>query len=204
MRIQLRILNKEFYRDYENETNFPDKEYSLPKYATFGSVALDLMCTEDIVLMPGETKMIPTGLAIWIGSSRSSNNPFDKLTMTMSRAIHENFSWAGLIIPRSGLGTRGLVLSNTIGLIDEDYQGELKISAWNRNSINNKLEPNWPEIGGYELVDPDYSDKTIEIYAGDRIAQLMFVPVIKAQWEVVEEFSNITERGEGGFSSTGV
>lgn len=191
MKIQLKILNKEFYQDIIG-VDFGKKEArieykNLPTYATPGSAAMDLYCTEDVTLYPGETKMIPTGIAIWIGSDRykKCNNPY-----TVS-----DWSITGLILPRSGLGTKGLILANTIGVIDQDYQGELKISAWNRNSNT---------VHTYFSGMKYNRDEDIEIKAGDRIAQLMFVPVIKVGWQIIEEFSNTTERGEGGFSSTGV
>lgn len=157
MQIEIKILNKEFYKREKLGGTY----YDHPQYETLGSAAVDLRCTEDIILIPGERKMIPTGLAIWIGSSHSSQ------------------SVAGFIMPRSGLGTKGLVLANTIGLIDEDYQGELMISALNSAQSN------------------------IELGSGDRIAQLMFIPVIKAKFKEVEEFSNKTGRAQGGFNSTG-
>lgn len=162
MKIQIKVLNKEFYSDR-----------LLPSYATSGSAGIDLVCTEDVTIYPGETKVIPTGLAIWIGSN-------ERLAGWLDESV------VGLIVPRSGLGTRGLILANTIGVIDEDYQGELKIAAWNRNEF-------------------DFSpvDKSINLKAGDRVAQLMFVPILKPEWEVVEEFSKNTERGTGSFGSTG-
>ncbi len=163
MRIEIKILNKEFY----HVQKLGGWYYDTPDYATTGSAAVDFVCTEDFELWPGETKAIHTGLAIWLGASKE---PI-----------------AGLIIPRSGLGTKGLVLANTIGLIDEDYQGELIVQAWNRNAPNPMS--NW--------------ENRIQLKAGDRIAQLMFVPTIRAVWNVVEEFSNKTSRGMGGFGSTG-
>lgn len=174
MKVAIKILNKEFYRVDKMGGSY----YDTPRYQTDGSAGVDLRCTEDVTIYPGETKMISTGLAIWIGAY--DNHPF-----------HKNVSYAGLMLPRSGLGTKGLILANIIGLIDEDYQGELKISAWNRN-----------EICEYDDNEHRWNDP-IELKAGDRVAQLVFVPVLKAQWEVVEEFSNETERGKGGFNSTG-
>jgi len=149
-------------------------EQLLPKYATPGSAAMDLICIEDITLSPGETKMIHTGLSIWLG-----------------------VKWrdvAALILPRSGLGHKGLILGNGTGLIDEDYQGELMVSAWNRNKK------------GFIDRGDGCSRETgmIELKVGDRFAQLVIVPVIKAQWDLVEEFSTTTERGQGGFGSSGV
>lgn len=179
MKIELKILPhaKEFYTvlgdDYEPFVG------NLPTYATPRSAAVDLMCIEDVTIYPGEVKMIPTGLAVWIGSAF----PY------CGQSNHV----AGIILPRSGLGTKGLVLANTIGLIDEDYQGELKISAWNRNESN-----------GIGRSAPRPSPmKPIEIKAGARIAQLMFIPVIKTTWNIVKEFSNETQRGGGGFGHSG-
>jgi len=165
MKIDIKILNKEFYTQESN---------GLPRYQTDGSAALDLVCTEDATIYPGETKMIPTGLAVWIGS---------------------NTGIAGLILPRSGLGTKGLVLANTIGLIDEDYQGELIISAWNRNEVITGQHMNYLKWNHEQIIN---------LKAGDRIAQLMFIPVIKTEWNIVEDFNDNTQRGSSGFGSTGI
>ena len=134
-------------------------ELPLPAYATEGSAGLDLRACldEPKTIMPQETFLIPTGLAVYI----------------------ENPKLAGMILPRSGLGhKKGIVLGNLVGLIDSDYQGELMISCWNRSQ-----EP-----------------YTIEV--GERIAQFIIVPVVQAQFEVVDEF-NTTERAAGGFGHTG-
>jgi dUTP pyrophosphatase len=152
MKIEVKILNKEFYKIEKMGGTY----YDLPRYQTNGSAAVDLVCMEEVIVPPNGVKQIPTGLAIHIGS----------------REV------AGLILPRSGLGTRGLILGNTVGLIDSDYQGELKVSTWNR------------------------TDTPIVIEQYDRFAQLMFVPVLQPEWVEVEEFSNRTERGAGGFGST--
>lgn len=165
MKIELKVLNKQFY---EGRT--------LPHYQTSGSAAIDLYCTEDVTIYPGETKMIATGIAVHINSTNV----------------------AALILPRSGLGTRGLVLANTIGLIDSDYQGELKISAWNRNKITD-----FKNVSDSIEKNPYYHNRIIKLKTGDRIAQLIFVPVIKAEFDIVEEFSTGTERGVGGFGHTG-
>lgn len=132
---------------------------ALPKYATDGSAGLDLRAalekTTDI--HPGETQLIPTGLAIYI----------------------EDSSLAAMVLPRSGIGHKhGIVLGNLVGLIDSDYQGQLFISCWNRGNKN----------------------FTIEV--GDRIAQLVIVPVIQASFDIVENFVS-TDRGSGGFGHSG-
>ena len=134
-------------------------EFPLPAYATPGSAGMDLraLLKEPLVLAPGETQLIPTGIAIYVGDPHL----------------------AAIILPRSGLGHKhGIVLGNLVGLIDSDYQGQLMVSCWNRGR-----EP-----------------FTIQI--GERIAQLMFVPVVQAQFEVVENFQS-SERGHGGFGSSG-
>lgn len=131
----------------------------MPEYATPGSAGLDLRACIDHVLTlhPGETELIPTGMAIHIG------NP----------------GYAALILPRSGLGHKhGIVLGNLVGLIDSDYQGQLFISCWNRGRVPFILNPM------------------------ERIAQLVIVPVMQAQFNVVEDFA-ASSRGEGGFGSTG-
>ena len=131
----------------------------MPSYATPGSAGLDLRaCTEFVMVIdPGETLLIPTGLAIHIGDS----------------------GLAAMILPRSGLGHKhGIVLGNLVGLIDSDYQGPLMVSCWNRSSEPFTINPM------------------------DRIAQLVIVPVVQAQFRRVDEFTT-TERGAGGFGSTG-
>ena len=134
-------------------------EFPLPTYATEGSAGLDLraLTQEKIVLQPGETQLIPTGLSIYIGDP----------------------NLAAVILPRSGLGHKhGIVLGNLVGLIDLDYKGPLMISAWNR------------------------SQQPFTIEVGDRIAQLVFVPVVQAEFNIVTDFEQ-TERGSGGFGHTG-
>lgn len=134
-------------------------EFPMPDYATPGSAGIDLRaCVEAAQeLKPGETLLIPAGMAIHIGDP----------------------SLAAVILPRSGLGHKhGIVLGNLVGLIDSDYQGQLFVSCWNRGNESFTINP------------------------GERIAQLVFVPVVQAQFEVVEEFQE-SHRGEGGFGSTG-
>jgi dUTP pyrophosphatase len=130
-----------------------------PRYATPGSAGLDLRaCLEKaLVLEPGQTVLIPTGLSIHIGDP----------------------NLAAVILPRSGLGHKhGIVLGNLVGLIDSDYQGPLMVSCWNRSDTPFTIEPM------------------------ERIAQLVILPVVQAQFRRVEEFG-ASERGEGGFGSTG-
>lgn len=133
-------------------------EIPLPVYATDGSAGLDLRACIDMPLevQPGTTVLIPTGLAIYI----------------------EDNSYAGLVLPRSGLGHKhGIVLGNLVGLIDSDYQGELMLSCWNR------------------------SDKPFTISVGERLAQFVIVPVVQARFEIVESFTE-TARATGGFGHT--
>lgn len=157
MYIELKILNKEFY-----------EEYGIPKPATDGSAAIDLYCTENIDLYRGETALVSTGLAMWLGSNNIGYR---------AMSFMKNAPIAGIILPRSGLGHRGLILGNSVGLIDEDYQGEIKLSLLSRAPA-------------------------MELKKGDRIAQMMFVPICQPQFQVVEEFSNTTNRATGGFGST--
>ena len=134
-------------------------EWPMPTYATTGSAGLDLRACVDAatVIEPGQTVLVKTGLSIYI----------------------EDPHFAGLILPRSGLGHKhGIVLGNLVGLIDSDYQGELMVSAWNRSQTAFSLEP------------------------GERLAQYVLVPVIQAQFDIVNEFE-ATERGAGGFGHTG-
>ncbi len=133
--------------------------WELPSYATHGSAGLDLRACLDqaIDIAAGETVLVKTGLAIYI----------------------EDSNFAGLILPRSGLGHKhGIVLGNLVGLIDSDYQGELMISVWNRGQNSFRLQP------------------------GERLAQYVLVPVVQAEFERVDEFV-ATARGTGGFGHTG-
>jgi len=135
------------------------RDFPLPSYATPGSAGLDLraMLQEDLVLEPGQTALIPTGLAIHVADP----------------------SLAALLLPRSGLGHKhGIVLGNLVGLIDSDYQGELMVSCWNRGQT------------------------TFTVSVGERIAQLMLVPVVQAHFDIVDSFTE-TERGAGGFGHSG-
>lgn len=131
----------------------------LPNYATDGSAGMDLRACIDnsMTIEPGQTSLIPTGIAIHIADP----------------------GIAATILPRSGLGHKhGLVLGNLVGLIDSDYQGQLFISCWNR------------------------SEKAYTIEMGDRIAQLVFLPVVQVELNAVESFDN-SERGAGGFGHSG-
>ncbi|MCP2040415.1 dUTP pyrophosphatase [Neisseria sp. HSC-16F19] len=137
----------------------PAMAEQLPHYATAGAAGLDLRASLDapVTLAVGETWLIPTGIAIHLADP----------------------AYAAMLLPRSGLGHKhGIVLGNLVGLIDSDYQGELKVSLWNRSN----------------------SDFTVQPF--ERIAQMVIVPVVQAQFEVVGEFA-ASERGEGGFGSTG-
>jgi len=148
-KIEVRILN-----DAVGDT------IELPRQTTEGSAAIDLRACIDKkkVLKPGETLLIPTGIAVFI----------------------KDPNFAGIILPRSGLGHKhGIVLGNLVGLIDSDYQGELMVSLWNRGS----------------------QDFTIDV--GDRIAQFMIIPITLFEFDVVESFDE-TERGAGGFGHSGV
>lgn len=131
----------------------------MPTYATPGSAGLDLRaCLEDaLVIKPGETHLIPTGMAIHL----------------------EDPGYAAMLLPRSGLGHKhGIVLGNLVGLIDSDYQGQLMVSVWNRGQ----------------------TEFTVEV--GERISQMVIVPVVQPEFNLVDSFDS-SERGEGGFGSTG-
>ena len=146
--IQLKILDSRL-----------GEEFALPDYATPGSAGVDLRaCVDDSVnLEPGQTELIPSGMAIHIADS----------------------SLAAIILPRSGLGHKhGIVLGNLVGLIDSDYQGQVFVSCWNRGHASFMINP------------------------GDRLAQMVFVPVVQANFEVVQEF-DCSDRGVGGFGHTG-
>ncbi|WP_431687993.1 dUTP diphosphatase [Hahella sp. NBU794] len=135
------------------------KEIPLPAYATDGSAGLDLRAclAEPVTLQPGETTLIPTGMAIHLSDP----------------------GLAAMLLPRSGLGHKhGIVLGNLVGLIDSDYQGEVMVSCWNRGK------------------------DAFTINVGERIAQMVIVPVVQVGFEIVDDF-NDSSRGAGGFGSTG-
>lgn len=147
-KIELKILDKRI------GTEFP-----MPSYATNGSAGLDMYACldEHLHIAPGETHLIPSGIAIHINNS----------------------CLAAVLLPRSGLGHKhGIVLGNLVGLIDSDYQGQIFISVWNRSRNSFTVEP------------------------GDRIAQMVFVPVVQAEFRVVKEFEE-SKRGDGGFGHSG-
>lgn len=132
---------------------------NLPQYATAGAAGLDLRACLDapLVLQPGDSQLVPSGIAIHLGDT----------------------GLAAILLPRSGLGTKhGIVLGNLVGLIDSDYQGQIFVSVWNRGKAAFTIAPL------------------------ERIAQLLVVPVVQVQFEVVEEFT-ASARGAAGFGSTG-
>lgn len=150
--VQVKLLNPKI----GSNPNFP-----LPTRATDGSAGIDLRACidEPVVIKAGETKLIGTGMAIYI----------------------KDPNFAGIILPRSGLGHKhGIVLGNLVGLIDADYQGELMVSVWNRSDSDFTLNP------------------------AERMAQYMVVPVVRPSFEIVSEFSDDSERGAGGFGSSGI
>jgi dUTP pyrophosphatase len=146
--VQLKILDERI-----------GKDIPLPEYATDGSAGMDLRACLDapLTLQPGQTELIPTGIAIYI----------------------EDPGLAAMLLPRSGLGHKhGIVLGNLTGLIDSDYQGQLFVSTWNRGNEAFTIEP------------------------GERIAQMIIVPVVQVAFEQVEEFE-ASHRGAGGFGHSG-
>lgn len=146
--VQVKILNEKL-----------GTEIPFPEYATPGSAGLDLRACLDapLTVQANETVLLPTGLAIYIADP----------------------NLAAMLLPRSGLGHKhGIVLGNLVGLIDSDYQGEVKISCWNRSQADFTIKP------------------------GERVAQLIVVPVVQCQFETVKEFAT-SERGEEGFGSSG-
>ena len=147
-KVQVKILN-----------NNINSDIPMPTYATEGSAALDLRACIDnkIELLPKNTILVPTGLAFYI----------------------QDKDYAGIILPRSGLGHKhGIILGNSVGLIDSDYQGELMVSLFNN------------------------SNSVFIINPGDRIAQFMLIPVISIEYEFVDDF-NATSRSSGGFGHSG-
>ena len=147
-KIQLKILDPRL-----------GNEFPLPHYATDGSAGMDMRACLDapLELAPGDTHLIPTGLAIHVADT----------------------GLAAVLLPRSGLGHKhGIVLGNLVGLIDSDYQGQVFVSCWNRGKSTFIVEP------------------------GERVAQMVIVPVVRAEFEIVEDF-NASERGARGFGHTG-
>jgi dUTP pyrophosphatase len=147
-RVQLKILDPRV-----------GNEFPLPEHATEGSAGVDLRACIDgsLEIAPGQTELIPTGMAVHI----------------------EDPGLCAMILPRSGMGHKhGIVLGNLVGLIDSDYQGQLYVSCWNRSSESFTLE------------------------SGARLAQMVIVPVMQVDFDVVEEF-DASERGAGGFGHTG-
>ncbi len=146
--IQLKILDSKI-----------GNELPLPEHATEGSAGVDLRACLDqpLTVKPGETHLVGTGIAIHIADP----------------------GFAAMLLPRSGLGHKhGIVLGNLVGLIDSDYQGELKVSCWNRGDTEFVVKP------------------------GERICQMIIVPVVQTEYEIVEEFDE-SDRGAGGFGHTG-
>lgn len=147
-KVELKILDKRI-----------GSEFPLPAYATDGAAGMDLRACldEHLRIEPGESHLVPTGIAIHVKDKRT----------------------AAVLLPRSGLGHKhGIVLGNLVGLIDSDYQGQVFVSLWNRGQEHFVVEP------------------------GDRIAQMVFVPVVPVEFEVVDEFKE-TSRGAGGFGHSG-
>lgn len=149
--VQVKVLNPKITQD---------AAFSLPTRATDGSAGIDLRACidEPLLIKAGSTHLIKTGLAIYISDP----------------------NYAGMILPRSGLGHKhGIVLGNLVGLIDADYQGELMVSIWNR------------------------SDEDFVLNPAERMAQYIVVPVARPEFEIVNEFSNESARGTGGFGHSG-
>ncbi len=147
-KIQLKILDSRI-----------GKALPLPAYATDGSAGMDLRACidETLEIQPGETHLIPTGLAVHVADP----------------------SLAAVLLPRSGLGHKhGIVLGNLVGLIDSDYQGQLFVSCWNRG------------------------DTPFVVNVGERIAQMVFMPVVQVSFDIVDEFDS-SDRGAGGFGHSG-
>ena len=133
--------------------------WPLPSYATVASAGIDLRAciTQELTLAPGETAMVSAGIAVYLNDA--------------------NFD--AVLLPRSGLGAKGLVLGNLVGLIDADYQGPINMACWNRSSTAFTIQP------------------------GDRVAQLVVLPIARVAFQIVDDFV-ATERGNGGYGHTGV
>jgi dUTP pyrophosphatase len=151
-------LGEDIVKKIEIIFNDPRAEgRGVPEYGSVGAAGLDLRSCDNAMIYPGETVQFPMGYSIYIG----------------------DHTLAGFIMPRSGLGVKGILPANVLGLIDSDYQGELIVYLKN------------------------YSHNEFLVQNGDRIAQLVFMPVEHVMFSSVLEFSHVTERGTGGFGSTG-
>ena len=149
--VQVKVLNPKITQD---------AAFNLPTRATDGSAGIDLRACIDapLTIKAGATHLVGTGLAVYIADP----------------------NYAGMILPRSGLGHKhGIVLGNLVGLIDADYQGELMVSIWNRSDTDFVLNP------------------------AERMAQYIVVPVARPEFEVVADFSDQSARGAGGFGHSG-
>ena len=133
--------------------------WPLPSYATIASAGMDLRAciAQELTLAPGDTAMVSAGIAVYLNDA----------------------NFAAVLLPRSGLGAKGLVLGNLVGLIDADYQGPINMACWNRSSTAFTIQP------------------------GDRVAQLVVLPIARVTFQIVDEFV-ATERGNGGYGHTGV
>lgn len=151
LKVQVKVLDPRIGKD---------EKYPEPTRATAGSAGVDLrvIIDEDTVLKAGESRLFGTGLAFYLKDEDHS----------------------GYVYPRSGLGAKhGIVIGNLTGIIDADYQGELKICLWNR------------------------SDKDYTIKVGERVAQYIVAPIVRPEFDIVEDFDTDSERGAGGFGSSG-
>jgi len=155
----------------------PDAQ--IPKHAKSGDAGMDLCTMESAILKPGETKMVGTGIAVEIPNG-----------------------FVGLVFPRSGLGSKGVNLSNCVGVIDSSYRGEIKAPLHN-NHPSNVLRNVVPSKGKWEEARPFYNyDGEMVVRKGERVCQLVIVPYMTCECVEVDELSD-SERGEGGFGSTG-
>jgi dUTPase len=156
------------------------EKFGTPAYATEGSAAVDIraLIDEPVTIRPGETFTFDTGFAMDIGRP----------------------DIAAIVMPRSGLGAKqGLVLANTNGLIDSDYQGPISCVALNRNRKTIRSSRFFKTFLPFLHVE----EKSVTVNPGDRIFQMYFLPVVQAKFVAVDEFSRGTERGSGGYGSTG-
>ncbi len=133
--------------------------WPLPSYATVASAGMDLRAciSQELTLAPNETALVSAGIAVYLNDA----------------------NFAAVLLPRSGLGAKGLVLGNLVGLIDADYQGPINMACWNRSSTAFTIQP------------------------GDRVAQLVVLPIARVAFQIVDDFV-ATERGGGGYGHTGV
>lgn len=158
-KIPVKMKLEGYLAEIKNTLTKEQLNEKLPNYSSEGNAAFDLRLalSEPLTLEPNESKVIGVGYGVWI----------------------EDPNFVGYILPRSGLGSKGIVVGNLVGVIDSNYQGELKVCVWNRSNEKKTIEP-W-----------------------DRVAQFIISPVVHGEMTLVDDYNNVSDRGSKGFNSSG-